>query len=117
MVQLTSKAGHLGVTLSNPVSRAWLQALREAQGGGCCFQLLPPRPHLPNSSLALQPLDICHICDCHLHHHLPNTLRNRTTSKKKTTHYSFEMEIFYHYLVKSESDRLLILLPRQLYGK
>lgn len=58
-VTLTSEAGQLGVTLSNPISGAWLLPQREMQGGGDCGPWLLAASKAPFAKL---------------HHRLPSLL-------------------------------------------
>lgn len=81
---------------------------------GSHFQLLPLRPHKPTSPLALQLLD---FSMCTYITSTTNYLIPLIMGPLKEIRYSFEMEMFHYYVVKSQSERLLILLPLWLYGK
>lgn len=106
-VTLTSEAGQLGVTLSSPISRAWLQPQWEVQGGGDHGPLLAAVSTEARLHLRL-PAPGRYASSTYIPSATPFLRPFLAGPLETNIHCSFELEIFYQDLLKLQSKGLLI---------
>lgn len=106
-VTLTSEAGQLELTLSSPISRAWLQPQWEVQGGGDCGPLLAAVSTEARLHRRLRGPGQC-ASSAYIPSATPYLRPCLAGPLQTNIHPSLELEIFYHDLVKLQSEGLLI---------